>query len=149
VYETTLSRVPDVISSIKQSRNESAVNRRDFILPNYASADSFWGFLRTHYRGDFIVVEAKNYAKEVGKTEVLQLANYLTHHGTGLVGILLTRAGLAADARWTCREQWLLHQKLIIGLRDADYHQMLASLRAGNDPSELIRQRIEDFRLRI
>jgi len=141
--------VPPLNPVIAQSSNENNVNRRDFILPNYAAADTFWGFLRTHYRGDFIVAEAKNYEKPVGKNEVLQLANYLSHHGTGLVGLILTRNGLHYSGRWTSREQWLLHSKLIIGLRDDDYRQMLLTKRAGGDPADLVRERIEDFRLKI
>jgi hypothetical protein len=141
--------VPPLNTVIPQSSNENGVNRRDFVLPNYAPADTFWGFVRLHYRGDFIVVDAKNYNAPIKKGQVLQLANYLSHHGTGLVGMLLTRTGLAQDARWTSREQWLLYNKLIIGLGDDDYHQMLLTHHAGDDPSELVRQRIEDFRLRI
>jgi hypothetical protein len=141
--------VPPLNTAVPQSSNESGVNRRDFILPNYAAGDTFWGFLRTHYRGDFIIAEAKNYTKPVGKDGVLQLANYLSHHGTGLVGLLLTRSGLAQSGRWTSREQWLLHNKLIIGLNEDDYRQMLLTHRASGDPAELIRQRIEDFRLGI
>jgi|SRR6185295_6807989 hypothetical protein len=79
----------------------------------------------------------------------LQLANYLTRHGTGLVGVLLTRAGIDSTAQWVSREQWVLHDKLIIWLSDDDIKQMLLSRQAGSDPSELIQQRIEDFRLRI
>ncbi|WP_432832848.1 hypothetical protein [Dactylosporangium sp. CA-092794] len=80
---------------------------------------------------------------------MLQLANYLSHHGTGLVGMLLTRNGLAQDGRWTSREQWLLYSKLIVGLSEDDYRQMLLTQRSGGDPAELVRQRIEDFRLRM
>jgi hypothetical protein len=141
--------VPPLNAAIPQSSNESGVNRRDLVLPNYASGETFWGFLRTHYRGDFIVADAKNFAKPIGKEEVLQLANYLSHHGTGLVGMLLTRKGLAQDGRWTSREQWLLHNKLIIGLDENDHRQMLVTRLAGGDPADLVRQRIEDFRLRI
>lgn len=141
--------VPPLNAVIPQSSNENGFNRRDFVLPNYAPAETFWGFLRVHYRGDFIVVDAKNYTKQVGKEEVLQLANYLSHHGTGLVGMLLTRTGLSPNGRWTSREQWLLHNKLIIGLGEDDYRQMLLTRRSGGDPAELVRQRIEDFRLRI
>ena len=141
--------VPPLNTAIPQSSNESGINRRDLVLPNYAAADNFWGFLRHHYRADFIVADAKNYTKPIGKEQVLQLANYLSHHGTGLVGILLTRSGLAQDGRWTSREQWLLHNKLIIGLSEDDYRQMLFTQRSGGDPADLVRQRIEDFRLRI
>jgi hypothetical protein len=140
--------VPPLNTALPQSSNESGVNRRDFVLPNYSAAETFWGFLRSHYRGDFIVADAKNYTKPIGK-EQIQLANYLSHHGTGLVGMFLTRNGLAQDGRWTSREQWLLHNKLIIGLSEDDYRQMLLTRRAGGDPAELVRQRVEDFRLRI
>jgi hypothetical protein len=139
---------PPLQQVIPQSRNETGVNRRDFILPNYAP-DGFWHFMRVNYHADFVVAEAKNLAGPARKAEVLQLANYLTRHGTGLVGMLMTRHGFANDARWTSREQWLLHDKLIVGFDDEDYRQMLTSKRAGGDPSDLVRQRIEDFRLRI
>jgi hypothetical protein len=141
--------VPPLNTVIPQSSTENGVNRRDFVLPNYSPADTFWGFLRVHYRGDFIVADAKNYTKPIGKQEVLQLGNYLSHHGTGLVGMLITRHGLAQDARWTSREQWLLYNKLIVGLSEDDYRQMLLTHRSGGDPAELVRQRIEDFRLRM
>ena len=139
---------PPLQQVLPQSRNEVGVNRRDFILPNYAT-DGFWNFMRVHYHADFVVAEAKNLGGRVHKAEVLQIANYLTRHGTGLVGMLLTRHGFDSDARWTSREQWLLHDKLIVGFEDDDYRQMLVSKRAGGDPSDLVRQRIEDFRLRI
>jgi hypothetical protein len=119
---------PPLQQVISQSRNEMGVNRRDFILPNYAP-DGFWNFMRVHYHADFVVAEAKNITGLVHKAEVLQLANYLTRHGTGLVGMLLTRHGLDSDARWTSREQWLLHDKLIVGFDDEDYRQMLAQTR--------------------
>ncbi|GAB3188962.1 hypothetical protein GCM10027259_58880 [Micromonospora palomenae] len=139
---------PPLEQVVTQSSTESGVNRRDFILPNY-SQDGFWSFMRVHYHADFVVAEAKNSGLPAGKTEVLQLANYLTRHGTGLVGMLLTRRGFKRDAAWTSREQWLLHDKLIVGLDDEDCKQMLLTKGAGGDPAELVRQRIEDFRLGI
>ena len=45
--------------------------------------------------------------------------------------------------------QWVQHNKLIIGLDDEDVRQMITTKAAGGDPAELIRQKIEDFRLRI
>ncbi len=139
---------PPLKLAIPQSRDGSRANRRDFILPNYAQQD-FWRFLRDRYGADFVVTEVKNTMNPAGKEEVLQLANYLTRHGTGLVGILMTRNGLNSTAQWISREQWVLHDKLIIGLGDEDIRQMLLDRQGGRDPSELIQQRIEDFRLRI
>jgi hypothetical protein len=139
---------PPLKLAIPQSRDGNRANRRDFILPNYAQ-EGFWRSLRDQYRADFVVAEVKNMKGPAGKVEVLQLANYLTRHGTGLVGILMTRNGLDSTARWIGREQWVLHDKLIIGVADEDITQMLLSRQSGGDPSELIQQRIEDFRLWI
>jgi hypothetical protein len=63
----------------------------------------------------------------------------------------LTDPGIAMNdtAKWICREQWVQHNKLIIGLDDDDVRQMLVTKMADGDPAELIRQKIEDFRLGI
>jgi len=42
-----------------------------------------------------------------------------------------------------------MHGKLIVGLHDDDVRQMVRTRLADNDPAELVRQKIEDFRLGI
>jgi hypothetical protein len=139
---------PPLNLPIVQHRNESGANRRDLIMPNYATR-GFWHFMRSHYRADYVVAEAKNTSRAIDKQPVLQLANYLSRHGTGLFGMLLTRRGMNTSARWTRREHWVLHDKMIIALDDEDMLQMLETKLARNEPTDLIKQRIEDFRLRI
>ncbi len=41
------------------------------------------------------------------------------------------------------------YSKLIVGLSDEDVVQMVRTKTAGGDPAELVRQKIEDFRLGI
>jgi len=139
---------PPLNPPIVQRRDDTGTNRRDLILPNYATR-GFWHFMLNHYGAAYVVAEAKNYTTPVSKPAVLQLANYLSRHGTGLFGMLVTRHGIDDGARWTRREHWVLHDKMIIGLDDDDMQQMLLTKLAGNDPADLIQQRIEDFRLRI
>ncbi|MGW0699233.1 hypothetical protein ACWD0A_07845 [Streptomyces sp. NPDC002867] len=139
---------PPLRTPIRESRTENGVNRRDFILPNY-SHDGHWDFLRREYRADYIVVDPKNYTGKVGKERVLQVANYLQSHGTGLFAIIVSRCGPDRAALLTIREQWILHDKMILVLQDSDLLQMLTDKAFGNNPVELIRQKIEDFRLAI
>src|SRR5262249_128502 len=131
---------------IPESSNVPRVNRRDFVIPNYVS-DGFWHFMRIQYRADYVVVDAKNHCGQAKKTHALQLANYLSPYGTGLFGMIITRNGMDRGGTYTCREQWMLHSKLIITLNDDDLVQMLESEKSGVDPEDLIRQKIEDFRL--
>jgi hypothetical protein len=128
---------PPLNPPIVQHRDDVGANRRDLIMPNYATR-GFWHFLRNHYAAAYVVAEAKNATSRVDKLAVLQLANYLSRHGTGLFGILLTRHGMNATARWTRREQWVLHDKMIIALDDEDMQQMLLTKLTGNSAATLI-----------
>jgi len=141
--------VPPLKPAIPQSRDTQNANRRDYILPNYALDGEFWQFMRTHYDAHYVVAEVKNLSTLVGKNEILQVANYLNPHGTGLFALVLARRELNETAQWTCREQWMQHNKLIIGINDADVRQMIDTKLAGGDPAELVREKIEDFRLGI
>jgi hypothetical protein len=40
---------------------------------------------------------------------------------TGLFALVLVRRGLDDTARWIFREQWVQHNKLIVGIHDEGY----------------------------
>ncbi|MCW3158599.1 hypothetical protein [Micropruina sonneratiae] len=129
-----------------ESPTRDGVNRRDIIIPNYAS-DGFWAHMLLFYSAHYIVVDAKNYVGAVKKREVLQLGNYLSQHGAGLFGMIACRTALDAGAEITRRELWAFHRKMIVVLNDDDLIQMLVAHAGGSDPGDVIRQKIEDFRL--
>ena len=137
---------PPLEKPIPELSNQARTNRRDFIFPNYAIS-GYWFSLHTYYFAHFVVVDAKNFKDKVGKAEVLQIANYLSDHGAGLFGLIVSRNGGKRDAEITQREQWAIHRKMIVILDDSDMKQMLAIRSSGADPADLIRQKIEDFRL--
>jgi hypothetical protein len=137
---------PPLSQPIRERANETRVNRRDVILPNYATV-GFWHTMRETYEAHFVVADAKNYVRNVKKTEVLQIANYLTPHGAGLFGLIVCRRAADRSAEVTRREQWVMHRKMIVTLNDADMRQMFKTHAGGQDPAEVIRQKIEDFRL--
>lgn len=141
--------VPPLNPAIPQSRDDRGANQRDYILPNYSMDGGFWHFMRNHYEAHYVVAEAKNLTSCPGKREILQVANYLNPHGTGLFALILARKELDETARWICREQWIQHNKLIVTIHDDDVRQMVDTKLAGDDPAELVRQKIEDFRLGI
>ncbi|MFI1291996.1 hypothetical protein ACH4VM_26640 [Streptomyces sp. NPDC020792] len=139
---------PPLSLSIWESGNFSATNRRDIILPNY-STSGLWYHFRSHYKADYIVIDAKNYSESIKKEEVLQIANYLQRHGAGLFALIFCRKEVDPRVYYTLREQWILHDKLITPLSDSDVRQMLNDKKEGGDPAELIRQKVEDFRLSL
>lgn len=137
---------PPLQPPIPENSDYLKANRRDFILSNYAK-DGFWEFLRSNYKADYIVVDAKNYSNKIKKDEVLQIANYLKPHGAGMFGMIFTRKG--GDSRGceiTLREQWVLHGKLILIFDDEDVENMLVASSTGT-ATDIIGQKIERFRL--
>lgn len=60
---------------------------------------------------------------------------------------LLSQDGVGESAQYTLREVWAIEKKLIIVLQDNDIEQMLIEKSLGREPENIIRQRIEDFRL--
>lgn len=147
-YEKLISRILDFLFSktlstpITNRSTNNQVNRRDIILPNYCE-HGFWKHLRSRYNADYIVVDAKNYDGLVSKGDILQISNYLKLHGTGLFGLIITRHGEDNGSLITRKDHWTVNNKLIIVLNDDDLKAMLSS----NHPEEIIKQRIEDFRL--
>jgi hypothetical protein len=137
---------PPLSTPISERSDAEQVNRRDYILPNYAES-GFWHFLRTTYQADYIVVDAKNYKNDVEKKEALQIANYLKPHGAGLFGMIFCRDSIDNGCECTLREQWTIHKKLIIVVSDSDVKQMLLNKSSNGPPEEIIKQKIEDFRL--
>jgi hypothetical protein len=137
---------PPLAQPIYESFNSTRINRRDLVLPNYATS-GFWDYMRSHYEAHYVVVDAKNYVGMIKKNDVLQLGNYLSTHGAGLFGMIVSRNGVDKSAELTCREQWVLHHKMIVVLSDDELRQMISLRITDTDPTDLIRQRLEDFRL--
>ena len=125
------------------------INRRDFIMRNYTES-GFWKYLRDRYNADFIVIDAKNYTGKIKKNQVLQLSNYLKIHGTGLFSMIISRNGEEdKGAYFTRREKWITERKLTIILDDSDIEKMILAKANANSPEEIIKQRIEEFRLEM
>lgn len=151
-YQKHIEKILDYLfgsvlsSPITERSDHFKINRPDFILRNYAEY-GFWAQLRDRYFADYIVLDAKNYSKKVTKKEILQVSNYLKMHGTGLFGIIVSRNGGDTGCYLTCREIWAMNKKLVIVLTDDDIINMLEAKALTDSPEEIIRQKIENFRL--
>lgn len=137
---------PPLETPISELADHDGVNRRDWIIPNYAD-QGFWNFVREKYHADYIVVDAKNYKAQISKNQVLQMANYLKMHGAGMFAVIVTRFGADKSAFLSIREQWMANKKMILVINDEDIEAMLLAKLAGGNPEKVIGQAIERFRL--
>lgn len=132
----------------KESRDSAGINRRDLIIANYAE-EGFWAFVRKRYDADYIIVEAKNYKSPVGKSSVLQVGNYLKKYGAGLFGLVVSRRGADRSALLTAQHLWVADSKLVMFLDDRDLEAMLLARKNNGIPHEVVRQKIQEFRLAL
>lgn len=139
---------PPLGKPLYELADKTHTNRRDITIPNYAE-NGFWRLLRETNFADYIVIDAKNLTKSIEKRDVLQVSNYLKKFGTGLFGMIVSRNKPHQNAIHTQREHWIADNKLIIFLQDEDIIQMLTMKDGAGKPEEVIRQKIEDFRLSL
>lgn len=139
---------PPLGKPMAEASDYQNANRRDIIMANYAES-GFWHYMRQEYRAPFIVADAKNWSVRFGKNQVLQMANYLKRPGLGHFGIIISRIGGARSAIICQRDKWIIDNKLIIFLQDEDLIAMLELRKLKKDPSTVIRQIIEDFRIKV
>ncbi|MFC7590410.1 restriction endonuclease [Nonomuraea antimicrobica] len=140
---------PPLEQPITENFAQLSSNRRDIILPNYCM-DGFFAYLRVVYQAHLVTFDAKNSCNGISKDDVLQMSNYLSDKGLGLFGVLIGRTGPDVSAINTRRDHWTgLQGKMIIFLEDSDLRQMIQDKIDGKDPSVVLRQKIEDFRLSV
>ncbi|NMP25169.1 hypothetical protein HIJ39_23030 [Sulfobacillus sp. DSM 109850] len=132
----------------KEYRDSAGINRRDLIIANYAE-EGFWAFVRQRYDADYVIVEAKNYKSPVGKSSVLQVGNYLKKYGAGLFGLVVSRRGADRSALLTAQHLWVADSKLVMFLDDRDLEAMLLVRKNNGIPHEVVRQKIQEFRLAL
>lgn len=123
-------------------------NRRDIIFENQSDS-GFWKNVRELYKGDYIVVDAKNYSNPIGKKCVIEIAHYLKPYGCGMFGILACRKGINNSAFYAMKEQWIGNNKLIISLDDKEIIEMLKIKKNNGIPEEIIKRKIADFRMKL
>lgn len=63
--------------------------------------------------------------------------------------MVISRNKSHSNAILTQREHWIADNKLILFLQDEDIFQMLTMKDSSGNPEDVIRQKIEDFRLSL
>lgn len=123
-------------------------NRRDIIFEN-SSEQPFWKGIRDVYKGDYIVVDAKNFSNNIEKRSIIDIAHYLKPYGCGMFGIILTRVGTSKAAEHAIKEQWIGNGKMIVVLNDEDLLEMLRLKQTNGKPEEIIKMKIANFRMKL
>jgi hypothetical protein len=109
--------------------------------------DGFFKWLATHYPSAYVMVECKNYGKEIGNPEIDQLSSRFSP-GRGQFGILVCRSvqdrkTLTARCRDTAQDQ----RGYMLVLDDADINTLVTASRDRKQLHEftLLRNRFSEL----
>ena len=133
---------PHLTNPRSQARTISGGRRRDILFSNYSS-HPFWQRVSQRHDATQIVFEVKN-VKRLDVRYVDQVAGYLTP-GLGRLGFLVSRSPAGAPMVQRAVEVFQIDGKVVLFLCDDDLEQMLNLKEAGDDPTELIKQRYDAF----
>jgi hypothetical protein len=151
-YENIIEKIlsalfyPPLCNPTKQHRIHDGRKRIDITYSN-ESRDGFFHWLSLHHSSSFIMVECKNYGREIGNPELDQLSGRFSP-SRGQFGLLVCRsiedrATLAARCRDTANDQ----RGFILVLDDADLEAMIQAARTGKEKHEypLLRKRFTEL----
>jgi hypothetical protein len=91
--------VPPLNSPFEQSRTETDLQVRDFILDIPYSAGGFWADVRTTFFASAVIVDSKNYSEPLPANGVVINSKYFGKSRCGLFGVILSRMGLSESAK--------------------------------------------------
>lgn len=104
-----------------------------------------WKFISTNLDSRYVLFEFKNYKEKIGQGQVYSTEKYLFEKAKRRVCFLISRKGPADNAVTACQGAMREHGKLIINLDENDLIVLIESKIKGDDPNDIIFNRIDEF----
>lgn len=139
---------PPLLEPIEESQTESTggTQRRDLIFHIPHEVDGFWKWISITHSALAVIIECKNYKKELPANQVVITSKYFGAKRLGNFGIIVTRNGLSDGAKEEQKRLWNEDNKMIICLCNNDLIKMLQLKEHKEDPSKIIDEAIRAFR---
>jgi CheY-like chemotaxis protein len=133
---------PHLTNPRSQAETINHSRRRDILFSNYSS-HPFWQHVRQRHDATQIVFEVKN-VKDLRVRHIQQVAGDLTP-GLGRLGFLVSCIPAGESMLRRAVGVFKDERKVILFLCDDDLEEMLKLKERGDEPTELINQRYDDF----
>jgi len=125
------------------------IRRRDLIYPNRSSS-GFWSKEVQHrYKGEYVLLECKNYRKPISKKEFDQGLGYLGPNGLGRFGIIVSRKAIEEKVRVLQMVNWSNSKNMLLTLSEQNLRQMIDLYSKGKDPTRIIQYAIDKVRTAV
>jgi hypothetical protein len=131
-----------------QKRTDDGLNRYDLVC-RIKPTTEFWRFVLEHLNSRYAMFEFKNYTGKVKQGQVLTTEKYLLERALRRTAIIFSRNGADDGAIGTTQGAMREHGKLMLVLSDDDVCHMLNMKERGEDPSDFLFDRADEFLLSL
>lgn len=127
-----------------QSRVERGFHIMD-LIGRLAPSHLFWSGVSADFRTRYIVFEFKNYTEDIGQDQIYSTEKYLYTTALRSVAVIIARAGIDDGARHAIKGALRESGKLILWVSLAELLNMLRDKDVGNDPHNLLFDRLDEL----
>lgn len=134
--------------TVEQSCTSDKMFRMD-LLCSLKGGTAFWNDLIKFYRTKYVVFEFKNYEDLISQNLIYISEKYLYAPALRNVAFIVSRKGFSPNAKNAVKGCLIEDGKLILELKDEDLLCMLNLKDNGQEPSDYLMQKMDDFLMGI
>jgi hypothetical protein len=128
-----------------QPTSDDGLHRFDLLCRIISSPNTFWNELASDFHTRYVLFEFKNYTDEIKQGQIYSTEKYLFLTALRSVGFIIARNGADANAIKAAKGALKEAGKLIIILTAKDLCDMLKLRDNGDEPSLILRRKIDEI----
>ncbi|MEE4103572.1 restriction endonuclease [Pseudomonas viridiflava] len=132
----------------QQAKTTDTLHRYDLVC-RVIDSTTIWRFVARDLDSRYVLFEFKNYSEKLSQGQVYSTEKYLLDKAKRKVCFLISRHGPSDNAFVACQGAMREHGKLIICLEDGDIVRLIESRMLGNDPNEIVFEKIDRFLMEL
>lgn len=134
----------------RQKGTEDGLNRYDLLCRIITGQkNTFWTELSHDFHCRYIVFEFKNYSKAIKQTQIYTTEKYLFVTALRSVSFIIAKNDADANAKKAAKGALKEAGKLIVILTANDLCDMLDAKEKGNEPSDILKDRIDNMLIEL
>jgi hypothetical protein len=128
-----------------QPTTEDGLHRFDLLTRIIAHQQTFFAELGDDFHSRYLLFEFKNYKKPITQAEIYTTEKYLFLTALRSISVIIARNGFDVNSYKAAKGALKEHGKLILIISGADLCQMLNDKDLGNEPSALLRRKVDEL----
>lgn len=132
-----------------QNETEDTLHKFDLLCRVRPSSKNFWQELLDDFNSRYVVFEFKNYTSQISQGQIYSTEKYLYKTALRSVSFIIARNDANKNAYKAASGALKEHGKLIIILTLNDLCEMLDMKDDGNDPAEILRNKIDEILIKM